>query len=277
MRALKLLLGILTLFAWCGAAHAGPGLVGGFIYLFPKEGKEVPFQKRDSIMQKLQLHASNFGNDFNPLHGREDTIAYYQRLEYSLNGKAITGRIPISLIRVESMDRRKVDGYYENVKEVLGDYLDLEYRIAITRPLNYTDAETLAQLREKAPRRYSGNSDAFAVIFPLSKTAEWWAMDEKTRTSYFNTNPKAFGKDHLGHNGVGFKYIQMIFRKLYHSRDLDPQQDFVTYFEYPDDFEEVFSNLLNGLRDVKTNPEWKFVEEGPLFKARRVRSLNQLF
>jgi len=276
MNKFKIILAILSLVVWFGEVHGGQGHMGGFIYLIPKAGKEIPLNQRDAILQTLKIKASYFGNDFNPSHGRPDTITYLKRKRYSLKGETVNEKVPKILIRVESRDRNKVDGFYQTVKGLLGEYFDLEYRIAVTAPLNYTDADTLAKLREKAPRRYSGNSDPNAVVFPLSKNPAWWAMDAEKRAQYFNSNPAVFGEGHMGHNGVGFQYIQMIYRKLYHSRDLDPQQDFITYFEFPDEFSEAFDKLLNGLRDERTNPEWKFVEEGPIFLGRRVRSIDQL-
>lgn len=276
MNKIKIFLVILSLLVWPAVVQAGSGLVGGFIYLIPKAGKEIPFKNRDTILQTLKIKASNFGNDFNPIQGQTDTITYLKKKSYTLKGRPVNEKVPTILIRVESMEKDMVNGFYETVKEVLGEYFDLEYRFAVTAPLNYTDADILAKLKEKAPRRYSGNDDPNAVVFPLSKSAEWWDMEIAKRKEYFNPNPAVFGKGHMGHNGVGFQYIEMIFRKLYHSRDLDPQQDFMTYFEYPDQFAEAFDKLLNGLRDVKINPEWNFVKEGPIFWGQRVRSLDQL-
>lgn len=273
---LKIFLVILTLIVWSGEAFGGPGIMGGFIYLIPKPGKEIPFNQRNTILETIKIKTSSFGNDFNPSHGRPDTITYLKGTRYSLKGQTLNEKVPKILIRVESRDREKVDAFYQIVKELLGEYFDLEYRFAVTGPLNYTDADTLAKLREQAPRRYSGNDDPNAVVFPLSKNSAWWAMDVEKKAQYFNPNPSVFGEGHLGHNGVGFQYIQMIFRKLYHSKDLDPQQDFMTYFEFPDEYAEAFDKLLNGLRDERTNPEWKFVEESPIFWGIRMRSLDQL-
>jgi hypothetical protein len=32
----------------------------------------------------------------------------------------------------------------------------------------------------------------------------------------------------------------------------------------------VFDHVLNSLRDPQHNPEWRYVEEGPIWRGRRV-------
>jgi hypothetical protein len=49
---------------------------------------------------------------------------------------------------------------------------------------------------------------------------------------------------------------------LYHSRYLPEASnyDFLTYFEFRDADAPAFRGLLAELRDVKRNPEWRYVE-----------------
>ena len=86
MNKIKIFLVILSLLVWPAVVQAGSGLVGGFIYLIPKAGKEIPFKNRDAILQTLKIKASNFGNDFNPTQGQTDTITYLKKKRYTLKG-----------------------------------------------------------------------------------------------------------------------------------------------------------------------------------------------
>ena len=169
-----------------------------------------------------------------------------------------------------------LDKYVESLGQVAGDHFRLEVRFAVTRQLNYTDAETLQRLKDNAPKRGNGEEQPNAVVFPLSKTPAWWTLTAEKRQNYFFAHPELFGNDHLGHNGVGFKYIQRIFRKLYHSRFIDSQQDFMTYFEYADADADTFDSLLSGLRDTTRNQEWKYVEEKPIVYGKRAATPKEM-
>ena len=49
-------------------------------------------------------------------------------------------------------------------------------------------------------------------------------------------------------------------RRLYHARYLPGSEwDFLTYFEFTEKRAQQFRELVAALRDVKKNPEWKFV------------------
>ena len=65
-----------------------------------------------------------------------------------------------------------------------------------------------------------------------------------------------------GHTAIGIRYVDRVFRKLYHSRYTDPPTpyDFLTYFEFNRSDQASFHMLLNELRDTGRNPEWSYVE-----------------
>ena len=96
-----------------------------------------------------------------------------------------------------------------------------------------------------------------AVLIPIGKSEEWWKLAQDQRQSYFEKTGK-----HQGHTAIGLKYVDRVFRKLYHSRYLNSSvgYDFLTYFEFKDSYEEDFRALLAELRDTKKNPEWVFVD-----------------
>ncbi len=239
-------------------AWAVQGQWGAFIYLFPKSDAVIDDSAALApLAGKILQASSGFSNDFTPRKGKTDTVQFIHITDYSLNGNPVSDK-PTGLIRVESTDRKVLDQYVETLARAVKDYFRLETRFAVTRQLNYTDAATLKRLKDNAPKRGSGTEQPNAVVFPLSKTQTWWALTQEKRQNYF-----------LGHNAVGFKHIKRIFRKLYHSRFVDPGQDFMTYFEYADADAGKFNSLLSGLRDKTLNPEWSYVEEKPIVYGKR--------
>ena len=251
-------------------AWAVQGQWGAFVYLFPKAGVSVDGSALEALTEKIEQASAGFANDFTPQKGKTETVQFIRAVEYSLNGNPISEK-PMGLIRAESINKKTLDQYVDTLSKLAGEFYRVETRFAVTRQLNYTNAATLQRLKENAPKRGTGGEQPNVVVFPLSKTPAWWALTQEKRQSYFFENPAQFGKDHLSNNGVGFKYINRIFRKLYHSRFIDPGQDFMTYFEFADTDAGAFDALLAGLRDDKRlNREWIYVEEKPIVRGKRV-------
>jgi chlorite dismutase len=95
-----------------------------------------------------------------------------------------------------------------------------------------------------------------AVLIPIGKSEEWWKLAQDQRQAYFQKTDT-----HQGHTAIGLKYVDRVFRKLYHSRYLNAAlgYDFLTYFEFEDVYEKDFKDLLAELRDTSGNPEWAYV------------------
>jgi len=277
MRNLHTFILISIVFLWANVASAQQGQWGGFIYLTPKVCSGIPVGKKDAILRNLKKAADAFANDFTPKKGKTDTIQYYREHEYTQDGKPVAYKVPVILIRVESLNRSRVDDYIRTLSGALEDYFYVERRIGVTRELNYTNAETLKRLKVAAPKRGDGKNQPNAVVLPISKTNAWWALPLDKREDYFNRHPEIFGKKQIGHNAIGFMYIGKIFRKLYHSRFIDGQQDFITYFEFSNNDSKAYKKLLDGLRDRTANPEWEYVQEEPLFWGERIASLKEIF
>jgi chlorite dismutase len=267
MRKLSAFVAIGVFFLWTGPVFAQQGQWGGFIYLTPKSALSP--EKKETIVKALQEQASGFSNDFTPEKGKLETIQFYKGEGKSANG-------PTGLIRVESMTRAKMDGFHKAASAALKEYFDLEYRVGVTAELNYTDAATLDQLKANAPTRGNGTDQPHAVVLPVAKTAAWWALPLDKRKQYFDKHPETLGKNHAGHNEIGFIYIKSVFRKLYHSRFVDDQQDFMTYFEFSDKDVDAYKSLLAGLRDKEKNPEWEYVQERPIFWGERKSSIADI-
>jgi len=118
-----------------------------------------------------------------------------------------------------------------------------------TQDLRYTSPAQKASLAH-AHGEFSGG--ATAVIIPIRKSEEWWALPEERRRAHF--------RDGAGHTHTGAPYVDRVYRKLFHSRGMGLPYDFVTYFEFAREDADYFRELLAGLRDPQRNPEWRYVE-----------------
>ncbi len=80
-------------------------------------------------------------------------------------------------------------------------------------------------------------STPYAVIIPIRKNAEWWALDQEKRAAMMKE-----------HTEAALPYHKTVKRKLYHSSGLD-DLDFITYFETSK--LEDFHSLILSLEKVK--------------------------
>jgi chlorite dismutase len=90
----------------------------------------------------------------------------------------------------------------------------------------------------KAPNDDPGPTP-YAIVIPIWKDAEWWALDQEKRTALM-----------LEHTAAALPYLKTVKRKLYHSSGLD-DVDFITYFETAK--MEDFHQLILALEKVKEN------------------------
>lgn len=124
--------------------------------------------------------------------------------------------------------------------------------VGATQHLVYTDAETRGELT----RISSPESGPLAVLIPIRKSAEWWALAQDERQAYFRSTAAR-----AGHVALGERHAGHIYRRLYHARYLPGSEwDFLTYFEFPLERAASFRDLLAALRDPRQNPEWAFVD-----------------
>jgi len=90
-----------------------------------------------------------------------------------------------------------------------------------------------------------------AVLIPIRKNVEWWALTQDERRAVFESRSK--------HIEIGARYLPTIARRLHHCRDLSPDEpfDFLTWFEFAPADESAFDNLLTELR---ASEEWRYVD-----------------
>ena len=126
----------------------------------------------------------------------------------------------------------------------------------VTQHLQYTSDAQRQELDRRSISELEPSNHTTAVLIPIGKSEEWWKLAYDQRQSHFQKTEACDG-----HTAIGLKYVDRVFRKLYHSRYLNValSYDFLTYFEFKDAYEQDFRALLAELRDTRGNPEWAYV------------------
>jgi len=150
----------------------------------------------------------------------------------------------------------------------------VEALAGVQRPRSYTSHAMTQFAYTPALPPGPGSRFPFGVVTPLNKTEEWWAMDWMHRESFFlpryDAQEKAVAKGHALAAAAG---IPSISRRLVHAPNGYGRAgiyDFVGYFEFAEEHTSVFQEVMAALRDLKQNPEWAYVREGPEWWGRRV-------
>jgi hypothetical protein len=123
--------------------------------------------------------------------------------------------------------------------------------------LQYTTSQEKTDLGKRSRAELLAGKATVAVIIPIRKSAAWWALPHDERNAYFHKKG-----DKIGHTAIGAKYVERIYRKLYHTRYAveTTEHDFITYFEFERAHTDDFKSLLAKLRDPQQNPEWSYVD-----------------
>jgi len=96
-----------------------------------------------------------------------------------------------------------------------------------------------------------------AALIPVRKSERWWALAQDERRAILERSR---------HIEIGRDYLPAIARKLYHSRDLGEDFDFLTWFEFAPGDAGAFDELLARLRATE---EWTFVEREVVVRLER--------
>lgn len=100
----------------------------------------------------------------------------------------------------------------------------------------------------------------YAIVIPVRKSAEWWALDQDKRAVMMQE-----------HTEATMPYLKTVKRKLYHSSGLD-DLDFITYFETSK--LEDFHSLILSLEKVKEFQYTRRIGHPTLIGA--VKSLDEM-
>jgi hypothetical protein len=178
-------------------------------------------------------------------------------------------------VQANSRYRPRLDEVEKELRRRVGELGAVETLDGCLRAPQYTSANVAVWAYDQARSHATGRLLPNAIILPMRKTAAWWAMPDLERHRFFypHHDPKS-GRCVAGHAALGRDAAQHIYRRLYHN-PLGPgrpgEWDFVTYFECEDADLPLFDDTLNAMRDVGRNPEWQYVEEGPMWRGRRVQ------
>jgi chlorite dismutase len=145
------------------------------------------------------------------------------------------------MIRVHGRELRDIQTMIVDVlATTFGKHLSVSIVLnGLTKKANYVPGFPDTVKNDlKAPTDDPGPKP-YAIVIPIRKDAEWWALDQEKRTALM-----------LEHTGAALPYLKSVKRKLYHSSGLD-DLDFITYFETAK--MEDFHELILALERVKEN------------------------
>jgi len=151
----------------------------------------------------------------------------------------------------------------------------------VVRPPSYTGTAMHNYAYGRRVLQHSGLRMPNAFLLPLSKTPAWWQKSWMERHTFFLPRyDEAGAMQREGHALVAEPGIPCLMRRTY-KQEREPAEagayDFINYFECADEDLPVFHQVCGALRDVRRNPEWRFVLEGPTWHGRRVASLEELY
>ena len=178
------------------------------------------------------------------------------------------------MVQVSSKYRPRLQEIDDELRRRIGDSAEILSLEGAFRNPRYSSPEMVHYSNRGAPPRRSGRLSRNAIVVPIRKTAEWWQKSTLERHSYFYPHvDHASATPVKGHAIAAEKGIPVLFRRVYHNPDgyeRPGEFDFLTYFECDDESLPIFDQVLGSLRDVDQNPEWRYVQEGPIWRGRRV-------
>ena len=184
------------------------------------------------------------------------------------------------VIHVASKSSDPVMNFCVQARGLLEPYAEVRVLAGVVRPRTYSSGAMEKFAYERAVVQQPGAIMPNGFLIPMSKTAEWWRKDWMERHTYFLPRYDDEGRMVAeGHALAAEAGIACLLRRSYHAVDLPApagSYDFITYFECSDVDVPVFEGVCAALRDVKRNPEWKFVREGPTWHGRRVATWEDL-
>jgi hypothetical protein len=150
----------------------------------------------------------------------------------------------------------------------------------VVRPTNYTGTSMHNFAYAHRALQQPGTRMPNAFLMPLSKTSEWWSKSWMERHTYFLPRYDDAGNmSNEGHALVCEPGIACLLRRTYKQAEEPAPSgayDFLNYFECADADLPTFYAICAGLRDVRRNPEWRFVLEGATWQGRRVATWQEV-
>ncbi len=228
--------------------------------------------------------ARGFFNDFDIDDTRETQVQAHETIQFLVRDpetKPLSEDAPAPhintaryVVQITSKYRPRLQEIDDEFRRRLGDSSETISIEGAARNPRYSSPEMVNYSNRGAPPRRSGRLSRNAIIIPIRKAAEWWQKSTLERHSYFYPHvDHASASPVKGHALAAEKGIGSLFRRVYHNPDgyqRANEFDFLTYFECDDEALPVFEQVMTSLRDFHQNPEWRYVEEGPIWRGRRV-------
>ena len=184
-----------------------------------------------------------------------------------------------AIIHVASESATAVDGFCREIVHMLRP-AEVTIHRGVVRPTSFTGAAMHYFAYAHQVTQQPGELMPNAFFVPLSKTPEWWAKTWMERHTYFLPRYDDEGRMlNEGHALAAAAGISCLYRRTYRYEVTpapDGCYDFLNYFECSDDAVPTFHAVCAALRDIRKNPEWKFVQEGPTWSGRRVATWEEL-
>jgi len=239
-----------------------------FFFVTPARDDEVA---RARLRAAAGIVARGFFNDFDA-EGREAPHETIQFLVRAAAGSGEPSCAPYAM-QVCSKYRPRLQETAVELRRRVADFAEVTSYEGALRAPQYTSAEMHAFAYRGALARASGRLQRNAIIIPMRKATAWWDKAPLERQTYFYPHADDAGVPVMGHARAAEPGIGAIYRRLYYNPDgpgRENEWDFVTYFECADEHLATFDRICASLRDVRQNPEWRYVTEGPEWRGRRV-------
>jgi hypothetical protein len=232
----------------------------------------------DALAARVGLQNEFSAHDGHP----RDAVAFLRRVDATPGNLSDEGLSAAdAVVHVASNDARIVSTCCAELERLLSPPARVQILSGTVPPRRYTGGamEEFAYARQRPQQ--SGASMPHAFLLPLRKLPEWWAKDWMERHTFFLPRYDADGRMlSEGHARAAAAGIPALMRRTYRCSDepsAEDEYDFLTYFECAEVDVATFHAVCAALRDVRRNPEWRFVREGPTWSGRRMESWSALW
>jgi len=240
-------------------------------------------QAAANIDVALLAQRFSFKNEFDSHDGHpNEAIAFLRRIDVTPAEVSDEGLLNANVVvHIAAPALAPITQFCEQLTSILGPRIKLRVLRGVVRPMSFTGTAMHNFAYANQVVQQSGHKAPHAFLVPLNKTSEWWKKDWMERHTYFLPRYDDRGRMlNEGHALAAAAGVSCLMRRTYKNEN-EPAPadayDFLTYFECADKDIPVFQSVLASLRDVKKNPEWNFVREGPAWHGRRVASWRELF
>src|SRR4051812_2119154 len=235
----------------------------------------APLRDDEAVRSKLRAAAAVVGRGFfNDFEAEGRDAPSHETIQFLVGASDDAARPGAAYaLQVSSKYRPRLKETEVELRRRVADVAEVSAIEGAVRAPQYTSAAMYAYAFRDALSRGSGREQRNVIIIPMRKSKDWWEKPELDRQTYFYPHADSIGVRVKGHARAAEAGITTIFRKLYYNPDghgRENEWDFVTYFECADEHLATFDEICRALRDLRHNPEWRYVTEGPEWRGRRV-------